>query len=718
MARRSAVVAFLAATLLLLVPAGVPPAAAAEELRLAADTTYTLDPGAGVVHVTIDITATNLKPNGTQGDRIITYYWDQLGFGIQREATGVRATSAGRRLTVSTEAEEGFSSLTVRLANRLTFRETQRVRIQYDLVGGEPRSESSIRVGRAFASFYAWAWGDPGRASVTVNIPAGFDENVNGGDVTRSTADGAVRLRATAIDEPQEWFITVDAERPSQLTRDPIVVMGGARITVQSWPEDDEWRAKVHDLMADGLPLLQRFIGLDWPVAGELNVVEVHTPLLEGYAGVYYTDRERIEIGEDLDDLTIVHEAAHAWFNDDLFTLRWITEGMADEYAWQVLDELGIEVPGPRAVTPDGAGTVALNRWTHPGRIEDDETDARETFGYNASWTVLRELIDEIGIDGMEQVIAAADADETAYRGEGAPERVTARDDWRRFLDLLVEVGGSEQAEALFREWVVDGGQVDLLDRRAEAREAYAALVEAGDGWAVPWSVRSKLSGWDFTRAGSRIAEAETVLDARDTLVERAGALGVSRSERLEEAYESAMEDLDEAEAIAAEEAISLDALDAATAALARERDALTALGLWNEPLPEDRYAAATAAFSADAHALAVSEADAARAIVDAAPQVGRSRATTAGIAGGGLLLVGGTIVVVRRRRRGGRGPTASAGASAAAGAVAAPAAPYATLAAQSPAPGAAPDPHPVAEAPATPDPASSAPAQRGADPT
>src|SRR5688572_31630336 len=42
---------------------------------------------------------------------------------------------------------------------------------------------------------------------------------------------------------------------------------------------------------------------------------------------------------------------------------------------------------------------------------------ARETFGYNASWTVLRELIDEIGIDGMEQVIAAADADETAYRG-------------------------------------------------------------------------------------------------------------------------------------------------------------------------------------------------------------------------------------------------------------------------------------------------------------
>ena len=57
---------------------------------------------------------------------------------------------------------------------------------------------------------------------------------------------------------------------------------------------------------------------------------EVHTPLLEGYAGIFFEGENRIEISEDLDDLTIIHEASHAWFNGDLFVGRWINEGFAD----------------------------------------------------------------------------------------------------------------------------------------------------------------------------------------------------------------------------------------------------------------------------------------------------------------------------------------------------------------------------------------------------
>ena len=29
----------------------------------------------------------------------------------------------------------------------------------------------------------------------------------------------------------------------------------------------------------------------------------------------------------------MLHEIAHTWFNEDLFEERWITEGLADEFA-------------------------------------------------------------------------------------------------------------------------------------------------------------------------------------------------------------------------------------------------------------------------------------------------------------------------------------------------------------------------------------------------
>lgn len=727
-ARRSArrvspLLAALAAGLVSLAPAAARPVAAAEELRVAAATTYVLDPDAGVVRVAIDVTVTNLKPDRVQGNLVTSYFWDRLAFGIHGEAGAVRATGSGRTLTVTREAEDGYASLTVRLANRLDYRETHRFRIQYDLPGGEPRSFSPIRVGNAFASFYAWAWGDPGRASVTIQLPAGFEDTTNGADLVESRVDGGIRLVAEAIEDPQEWYVTVDAERPSRLTRDPLVIPGGARITVHAWPEDEEWRTKVSDLMEDGLPVLQDLIGLDWPVAGELGVYEVHTPLLEGYAGVYYTDRDRIEIGEDLDDLTIIHEASHAWFNDDLFSLRWITEGMADEYAALVLEELGR--PRPRPDRPDlgDRAAVPLNSWFHPGRIVDDATDAREAYGYNTSWYLLSELIDEIGVAAMRDVFEAADEDLAAYRGAPAPETVPGRDDWKRFLDLLEEVGGSVDAPKLFEAWVINKFDRQLLDERAEARSAYAELLEAADGWLAPWAIRSELEGWEFGRAQVVIGDAMELLEAREVIAGRADALGLATTDRLETAYELARSDLEEAESVAVEEAASLDALEAARAALDRERDALTSLGLWNEAPPETRWDAAVAAFEADDHETTVAEADAASAMIDGAADVGRSRATTAGAgAGTGILVLGGTVLVFRRRR--GRrarqatalGSAATAPASVALAGDADPGVsdetlPYATLAPQPPAP------EPTPEARAEPAPRPAAPDEGGSDP-
>jgi hypothetical protein len=705
-----AALALLAAFGLLLAPATTPQARAAEELSLTVASTYTLDPADQAIHVVMDVTAKNLKPDRVADGVITSYFYNQLSFGIQEEATAVRATSGGSRLTATTAARDRFQALTVRLSRNLDLGETQRVRITFDLPGGAPRSDSNIRVGAAFSTFYAWAWGDAGKSSVTIAIPAGFEEDVIGSPMTRKSDATTIRLAAPAIAQPDTWFVTVDAERPASLTSDPVVIPGGGRLTVRAWPEDTEWRTKVHELIEKGLPRLQQNIGLDWPVTGDLGVYEVHTPLLEGYAGVYYTDADRIEIGEDLDDLTILHEASHAWFNGDLFTDRWIAEGFADEYAALVLRELGLGRPAPDSIIPTSLGAVRLNAWRHPGGIDDQTTDDRESYGYNASWTLMRGLVDEIGIDGMREVIGAAASKQTAYPGAPAPETVAGVTDWRRFLDLLEEVGGATGAEPLFRRWVTESHQDEILDDRAAARAAYAALLKAGDGWLAPYAVRSKLDGWDFDRAQTAIDAAEEVLTSREAVEARVATLGIESTGRLEAAYESAKVDLADARELADEQLRALDALVVARDTLARERDAFTTVGLIGAE-PEAEFAAATAAFEDDD--LATADADAAdvRATVEGASEVGRGRVVSAGVAAGGAFALGaGAVFVARRRRRGNAEAARAFGAVPPAGSSdpgAVP--PYATL------PG---DPAASALAPSRTDAVPDHPPERGDEPT
>ncbi len=483
-----------------------PVRAADDQLLLVSSASYRLDPDAAAVRVIVDITATNEKPNRVeqtaQGTRTTRYFFEAASIVIHAEADAVRATSGGRALTTTVTREEGYAVAEVRFRSDIYYKQSAEFTLSYTLPGGAPRSDSDIRVGSAFATFYAWAFGD--RGDVLIVIPAGFEVETSGSTVAEvEGAPAETRFAATGIANVTDWYVVVVADRPESLTQERLDLAGGERLVVRAWPEDEEWRSRVGDLLRIGLPVLVDKLGLDWPVEGEIEVVEVHTPLLEGYAGVFYTDRDLIEISEDLDELTIIHEASHAWFNARLFVGRWINEGFADEYAARVLEEVSVGGLRPDALTPESDGAIRLNEWSHPGRIADEETDTREHFGYVASWIVIRELIEEIGEAKMQAVLAAADASTTAYVGAAEPEVVGYANDWRRFLDLLEEAGGSDRAEDLFRRWVVAPEHEAVIGERAAAREVYAGLVEAGDGWLPGYVVRDPLGAGSSPRPSS-----------------------------------------------------------------------------------------------------------------------------------------------------------------------------------------------------------------------
>ena len=96
----------------------------------------------------------------------------------------------------------------------------------------------------------------------------------------------------------------------------------------------------------------------------------------------------------------------------------------------------------PDAVQRTQAGAFPLEAWPAPGAITDKPTQLAETYGYDASWTLVRQLLTEVGPDRMRLVFKAAAAHQIAYAGRPAPETLPLPDGGRR----LARVPGPARA--------------------------------------------------------------------------------------------------------------------------------------------------------------------------------------------------------------------------------------------------------------------------------
>ncbi|HEX5465411.1 MAG TPA: hypothetical protein VFW92_01920 [Candidatus Limnocylindrales bacterium] len=620
-------------------PAATPVAAAASaDSYVTGNSTYDLDPTARVVRVSAAMTFEDTKADSDT----IRYYFTGYRMGIQKEAQHVAVTSGGKSLSIAlspaTDAKSGaaYQVLDVKFGTRISHGHTEHFTVTYELPDGGPRTSGLIRIGPAVAAFYAWSYGAD-EASVTVHLPAGFEPTVEGGPLTRSqAADGSTTLAASHVKDPASWAAWVTAERPSGLgsVRLEVPIEGQPEtVEIRSFPEDEVWLDAVRQRLSSALPTLGTLIGLPWPASGPLVVSEAYAPLLGGYAGLYQQADaagrpDSIRITEDPDPLVIVHEASHAWFNGNLFDGRWIAEGLADEYASRTLAAEGETGFDPEQVSHSDPAAFPLEAWPPPGPITDPQSAAAERYGYNAAWTVIRSLVTEIGEQRMAAVLQAARARTIPYVGRPAAEsyvRGGGVPDWHVLLDLLEQVGGSHAAEGLFRTWVVGPAQATALADHSVAIEAYAKLLQDGQGWLPGIYVRKSMAAWDFATAQRAMAEAEAVLAVRDRVTSLAEELHLRPTGALRETYESAATSLAGAQAMAEDELSALQAIGQARRAVAEPRDILTTVGLLDAQ-PQAALDEAAAAFEAGHLAEARLAAARAEEVVAAAPALGRQR--------------------------------------------------------------------------------------------
>lgn len=520
--------------------------AATEGYRLSASTVYRID-AAGVVTVEATYRMTNTKPDrNLGGGRYEYYYFSGITVPVGSEVADLTVQVDGRDAEFEViEDIDGFTELDVSYRSNLRYDRTATTVVRYRLVGGAPRSEESFeRSNAAYASFSVYTWADPARGSVRIEVPADWTVEYVGSDLTEQVALGVRVLEATEIADPDEFWVAFTTRNDAVLESSRVEV-GGARFEVRSWPGDDEWAAFAKRQVTDGIPLLEDLIGAPWPDTDETDVIEASTPYLRGYGGYYYAGDSLIEVGEDLDSWTMLHELSHAWFNSTNVEDRWISEGLADAVSALAATELGATAADVSydPDDPDAADVepFPLNAW----RVPDEQDDPAEYYGYSTSYAVVRGLFDEIGERRRTELLAALIRGTRAYQGEGDEVVVGGSVGWRELLDLAEQIGGSTELAQTYRDTVLAPDSRDELDLRDETLAAYAALVERGGTWAAPEAVRGEMARWRFTSASEQIADADAALDVRDELDAVLEPIGLEPTAAIEAAYQDAPRSLD-----------------------------------------------------------------------------------------------------------------------------------------------------------------------------
>lgn len=636
--------------------------AAWAELRTESEITYTANVNQGTLDLESRLMLTNLTPDVREGDTITRFFYREIRITVPETVENFRASSGGQQLPHSLrpgggDDGPGFLTAVVDLGRELRFEETMELLLQYEIPGDLPRSTTTFRINPSYINFAVFGWGDPGLVTVNVVTPTEFDIEFTGSDWDdTATVDGSTIHTISAIEEIEDFVIHVWGYNDSALVREQLDVEG-AQIVVGAWPGDREWSTLVSESVTSGLPVLREMIGLPWRLEAPLPVNESAEVSLAGYGGWYVQGEQLVELSEWAEPHVVLHELSHVWFNRDLFRGRWINEGLAEVYSRQAAVDSGLADAGElRLEVPptDTAGVGSLNNWVvpDPTGLEPEEIRASEEYGYDASQWVVQEIIDDIGFETMPEVFAAADADLIAYRGAPPPEHVDPVDDWRRFLDLVEEVGHSVVARDLFSTYVAD----DDLTLRYETRAGYRGLAEEGNGWLPPFYVREPMSTWDFETATSRIAEAKAVLDTRFEVEVNLLSLGLAPADTLENAYEAATDTLGDVQTLADHLLNTTDTVVDAGEAVDAERNFVMEVGLLGVD-PETEYQQALDLLAAEDLDAAATEAKEVFTMIQEAERTGQLRLA---LAGGALVLVIGTttFVLIRRRRRGISPPT------------------------------------------------------------
>jgi hypothetical protein len=517
--------------------APAPVAAATASLTLVGAAAYDVIPTEARVAVSVKLTATNrLK------DTVARRFFFRTAFvTVLPGSSGFRIAGGSGSPKVSVSAATAtYTNLKIDFGANLAAGKSTTLTLTFDVKdpGGAP--DRPVRISPSLVTFAAWAVATPETpgATVSVRFPSGYSVTIGRGPLDGPITDGVdhERWSSGAIAKPLDFVADIAADRPAdyvETTRSVPLAAGPAEVVLRAWPDDTAWRDRVGSLVERALPILEREIGVPWPIDGPLAVQEALVRGPSGYAGLFDPGERRVEVAYAASDGIVLHELAHAWFNGRLVADRWTAEAFASYYAEVAAKELGLAPAAPTPpASPDAA--IPLNAWGPSG----SQDAASETYAYAASLELARAVAERAGPDALRSVWSRAAQGLGAYQPDPAgTEKAEGPPDWRGLLDLLEEASGKDFVD-LWRSTVTRPQDLQALTDRAAARAEYEGSASLAGEWRLPPTIRDALRAWRFDLAHEMLVVADGIQAQRVKLEQAAAAAGVTLPNTLRATFE------------------------------------------------------------------------------------------------------------------------------------------------------------------------------------
>lgn len=545
-----------------LIAATSPANAQTDGLEYSEDVVFTILEDA--VRVDLEARMVNTTEERREGETVFFSFFDTFVFVAPSGIDDLVIRSEGVELTsTSAPLDEDFDTVTAPLPEQLRSGEAREFSVSYTLPRGEIRTNAAFFSNPAYHGFPLWSFSDPGLGSLRLRVPEDGELSELGNTLrVASNENGFVEWVPQSFDRPSDFFTYVTVVRDDRFEVTNFEV-SDQDIELRSWPGDEEWETFARSTIESGIPDLEDRIGLPIPEQDTLEVTASVTPFLFGYAGWYDPADTSIEIGNELNSGVMLHELSHAWFNQNLFVDRWLSEGFAEEFSWQADRALGEERgEEPTTPRPTDAGAVPLSSWGDPNvALGAQQVREQEVYGYNASWFVVRQLTDIVGVDGLRSLLAAADRGAPTY---GVSTTTQGPNDWRRVLDLasnLTDTEGELELDQLWIDVVAAQEDIDLLTQRREARTQYQRFIDRTLQWDVPEAIEIAMAEWRFEEALAVLREANGVLDHQRRVMDQASLNGLTATEAARDSYEREVPDFARATSILDEQESAIQAV-------------------------------------------------------------------------------------------------------------------------------------------------------------
>jgi hypothetical protein len=501
--------------------------AAADEIGTTGASTYQVMPDKGLIRVSVTLKVTNRVPSTVSSydcsyqyydywygwmtipktcSSTTRYYVNETSLWVESGARQVRVTTNGGKAKLTPDKKtESFRSYKVTFP-KIFNGQTRTLKATYVLRGGTPRSATTDRVNGAYLNF--WAMSQPtDKATVRIEIPKAFEIETYGGSVSRSVKGNTRILANGNVAEPAKYFVGITGTNPSGFAKAQLTTGDGRAVSILGWPGDKAWMAAVRREAESALPKLAALIGQPIPGQGPITIREAAgSDLGDAYIGAFDPTSQVAQVSEDFGQAgTVTHELSHAWFNDELFDGRWLSEG----YATWIERATGEVSTGCTVPNYPGDGSPAIGSW----RVANPRATEQElrivSYQYDAACWIVSSIAAQIGADRMREVIGVLATADGAYTG--VPDaRPGAPATWRDWLDAVDEIGmrpaGLDDTNAVASMLTQFGVATEAdLTQRAVARQNLDALRDA-TGWSVPSAVTQPMARWSFQSAQAAMA--------------------------------------------------------------------------------------------------------------------------------------------------------------------------------------------------------------------